>query len=254
MTRTEGDYRGQKSNGITQDNFDDLLRDFAKEFKKQNGSKTPAEIIIVGGASIVSNYGFRNATQDIDVIARGSSAIKDAILRISDSHNLPPDWMNSDFIRTSSYSDKIIEFSEHYRTYYGGLLEVRTVKSEYLIAMKMMSGRLYKHDFSDIVGILLESKEHGHPISFPTIEKAIIDLYGNTDKIKPTTIEKVREYTAMSVSDLTALYESSAKDEARISRSLLSMDKKYIGLINKDTVEDIVSKIQAKINGDDITH
>lgn len=58
----------------------------------------------------------------------------------------------------------------------------------------------------------------------------------------------------MSVSDLTALYESSAKDEASISRSLLSMDKKYIGLINKDTVEDIVSKIQAKINGDDITH
>lgn len=85
-------------------------------------------------------------------------------------------------------------------------------------------------------------------------QKSNIDLYGNTDKIKPTTIEKVREYTAMSVSDLTALYESSAKDEARISRSLLSMDKKYISLINKDTVEDIVSKIQAKINGDDITH
>ena len=50
----------------------------------------------------------------------------------------------------------------------------------------------------------------------------------------------------MSVSDLTALYESSAKDEARISRSLLSMDKKYIGLINKDTVEDIVSKSRRK--------
>lgn len=253
MTHTE-DNRGYETSGITQDNIDDLLRDFAKEFKKQNGSKTPAEIIIVGGASIVSNYGFRNATQDIDVIARGSSAIKDTILKISDSHNLPPDWMNSDFIRTSSYSDKIIEFSEHYRTYYGGLLEIRTIKNEYLIAMKMMSGRMYKHDFSDIVGILLESKEHGHPIAFPAIEKAITDLYGDAEKIKPATMEKVREYATMGVSDLKALYENSAKDETRISHSLLSMDKKYIGLINQDTVEDIVSEIQAKMNKDDFTH
>jgi hypothetical protein len=36
---------------------------------------------------------------------------------------------------------------------------VRTVTGEYLIAMKLMSGRQYKNDISDIVGILREQRE-----------------------------------------------------------------------------------------------
>lgn len=68
MTHADEGKNSQKdySKGISQENFNSLLNDFAKEFRKQNGSKTPAEIIIVGGASSVSNYGFREATQDID--------------------------------------------------------------------------------------------------------------------------------------------------------------------------------------------
>jgi len=56
----------------------------------------------------------------------------------------------------------------------------RTVASEYLIAMKLMSGRRYKNDLSDIAGILLEHQKQGNPISQEMIGKAITKLYGET--------------------------------------------------------------------------
>lgn len=249
MTHADEGTNSQKdySKGITQENFNSLLNDFAKEFRKQNGSKTPAEIIIVGGASIVSNYGFREATQDIDIVAQGSSAIQDAILKISDSHHLPTDWMNADFIKTASYSDKIIEHSSHYRSYYGGLLEIRTIRDEYLIAMKMMSGREYKHDISDIIGILYESKAKGKSISNEMIDRAIVDLYGNAGAVKPQILERVHSYTNLPENDLRTLYEKLNENEAKVSETLLDMDQKYVGIIREDTVDDIVARIQRKM-------
>lgn len=44
---------------FTKENLDSYLKDLAKEFRKKNGTKMPAEIILVGGASILINYGFR---------------------------------------------------------------------------------------------------------------------------------------------------------------------------------------------------
>ena len=44
---------------ITKDNLDELLREIAKEYRKRAGKNMPAEIILVGGASVLINYGFR---------------------------------------------------------------------------------------------------------------------------------------------------------------------------------------------------
>ena len=39
----------------------------------------PAEIILVGGAAILVNYGFRAMTTDIDAIIHAASSMKNAI-------------------------------------------------------------------------------------------------------------------------------------------------------------------------------
>ena len=39
----------------------------------------PAEITLIGGASILVNYGFRASTYDVDALIQASSAMKDAI-------------------------------------------------------------------------------------------------------------------------------------------------------------------------------
>ena len=44
---------------FTKENLDYCLKELAKEFRKKNGTRMPAEIILIGGASILINYGFK---------------------------------------------------------------------------------------------------------------------------------------------------------------------------------------------------
>ena len=64
---------------FTKDNLDGYLKELSKEFRKMNGSKIPAEIILIGGASVLINYGFREMTYDMDAIIQALSSMKDAI-------------------------------------------------------------------------------------------------------------------------------------------------------------------------------
>ena len=82
---------------ITRDKLNEYLKDLAKEFRKLNGTKTPAEIILIGGAAVLANYGFRDMTYDVDAIIVASSAMKDAINHVGDRHGLPHGWLNADF-------------------------------------------------------------------------------------------------------------------------------------------------------------
>jgi hypothetical protein len=161
---------------ITRDNLNEYLKDLAKEFRKLNGNKTPAEIILIGGAAVLAKYGFRDLTYDVDAIIVASSAMKDAINLVGDKHGLPHGWLNADFKRTSSYSDKLFEVSVYYKTF-SNIVTIRTVAAEYLLAMKLMSGRQYKNDLSDIVGILWEHQKSGNPIFRGLMHLPCADLH-----------------------------------------------------------------------------
>ena len=82
---------------ITRENAFDIIKQFAKEYRKELG-KAPGEIVIVGGGSIMLNYKFRDATQDFDVILKTVSGVEDVIKKFADQNGLPRDWMNSDFV------------------------------------------------------------------------------------------------------------------------------------------------------------
>lgn len=59
---------------FNKNNLDDYLLKLAKEYKRITKSKIHAEIILIGGASIIINYGFRDMTNDIDAIINASVA------------------------------------------------------------------------------------------------------------------------------------------------------------------------------------
>ena len=82
---------------FTKDNIDLYLKEVAKEYRKQAGKKMPAELVLIGGASVLINYGFRNMTTDIDALIQAASAMKDAINRVGDRYDLPHGWLNADF-------------------------------------------------------------------------------------------------------------------------------------------------------------
>lgn len=228
---------------ITKENLDFILKELGKEFRRRNGTKTPAEIILVGGAAVLASYGFREMTTDIDAIITASSAMKDAINAVGDRYSLPNGWLNTDFRNTASYSNKLEQHSEYYRTF-SNILTVRTVRAEYLIAMKLMSGRRYKKDLSDIVGILYEQQKHGDPLSFDRIDNAVTSLYGSWANIAPyarTVLEK-----ALAAENLPELFETQVQQENEDKETIVEIDRKYPNTVNADNINEIIAKARDK--------
>lgn len=95
---------------FTKENVDTYLKAVAKEYRRRVGKNMPAELILVGGASVLINYGFRQATTDIDAVIEAASSMKDAVNCVRDQYGLPNGWLNADFQRTESFSPKLAEF------------------------------------------------------------------------------------------------------------------------------------------------
>lgn len=215
-----------------------LLTELGKEFRKRNGTKMKAEIIIAGGASVVLNYGFREMTMDIDAVIQASSAMKEAILAVADKNGIPAGWLNSDFIKTASYSDKLVLHSRYYRTF-SNVLIVRTVQSEYLVAMKLNSGRRYKRDLSDIVGIVAAEQEAGNRLTWEKIDRAMQELYGGWEQVDRHTqnlLEKI-----LDSGNLNELYREQIfqenEDRAIVRRIMENDSEKLNGKSLSEVIE-----------------
>lgn len=226
---------------FTKENLDRYLKELAKEFRKRNGKSMPAEIILIGGASVVINYGFREMTYDMDALINAASSMKDAINAVGDRNGLPNGWLNDDFRKTDSYTDRIIQYSGYYRTFYG-ILDVRTVTGEYLVAMKLRSGRKYKYDRSDVIGILWEQQKSGNPLTMERIKNAVEELYGSYDVIA----DEVKSFIEKAVHDgnYEALYTSVRQEEAENKDNLLEYQEEKPGVINNDNVNDIIAALR----------
>lgn len=236
-------YSNDNSSEFNKDNIDEYLKALAKEYRRLNGKSIPAEIILVGGASVIANYNFRGMTTDIDAIIRASSAMKEAINNVGDKYHLSNGWLNTDFTRTVSYSAKLYEHSKWYRQY-SNVLNVRTISAEYLIAMKLCSGRRYKKDMSDIVGILLEHQKRGLEISMADIDKAIISLYGSWDKVS-TYSRNFIEYV-FSDGDFQKIYDEISAEEINAKEALVQFEKTYPKVLSESNMDSILDNLSLK--------
>lgn len=233
----------ENKNFFTKENLDTYLKELAKEFRKINGKSTPAEIILIGGAAILANYGFRNMTTDVDAIIHAAASMKDAINRVGDKYDLPNGWLNTDFMRTGSYSPKLVEFSVHYRTY-SNVLEIRTIASEYLIAMKLRSGRKYKNDLSDIIGILAEHEKRNQPITLEMINKAVIDLYGGWEDFPEDSKGFIED--AIKKGNYEDVYISTNEEEKLSKDMLVGFEKDYPGVTKASNIDEILKNLKKK--------
>lgn len=232
------------ANVFTKDNLDGYLKDLAKEYRKRNGKAMPAEIVLIGGAAVLVNYGFRDMTTDVDALIQAASSMKDAINTVGDRFGLPNGWLNDDFVRTDSYSPRLSQYSVYYRTY-SNVLQIRTISAEYLIAMKLCSGRKYKNDLSDVVGILAEHEKTGDPISWERIDSAVMALYGSWGVIAneiQVYIRDVLEHTG----ELEQMYSRIVDEERAAKDTLLEFEQDYPGVANTENVNSILNTLKAK--------
>jgi hypothetical protein len=228
---------------ITKENLLTYIKELAKEFRRLNGTAATAEIILIGGAAVLASYGFREMTYDIDAVIVASSAMKQAINRVGDKYDLPNGWLNADFKRTASYSLKLPEVSRYYRTF-SNVLTVRTITAEYLLAMKLMSGRRYKYDMSDIIGILWEHQKSGAPITRYMIDGAVTELYGVNAVIPENSLALLN--AVMRTDDYESLYGQVRRSESESKEFLLKFDEQYPDALKADNINDILSRRKQK--------
>ena len=233
----------EKQFEFTKENIDLYLKEVAKEYRKQAGKKMPAELVLIGGASVLINYGFRNMTTDIDALIQAASAMKEAINHVGDWYGLPNGWLNADFTNTDSYSVKLSQFSVYYKTY-ANIVTIRTVAAEYLIAMKLRSGRQYKSDLSDILGILAEHEKRGMPISMKQIRKAVTDLYGGWESLPETSQAFIKN--VMEDGRFEELYEQTVSSEKEVGALLVQFEQNYPNVITGKNVNEIAGNLQKK--------
>ena len=192
---------------------------------------------------MVINYGFREMTYDMDAIINAASSMKDAINTVGDRYNLPNGWMNDDFMKTESYTPRIAAFAKYYRTY-SNVVTFRTITGEYLVAMKLRSGREYKYDRSDVIGILWEQEKMGNPLSLERVKEAVSDLYGSYDVLA----NDVREFIEKAIQNggYAELYERVRQAEAENKENLLEYQEEKPGVITGDNVHDIIAALRRR--------
>ena len=228
---------------FTKENLDTYLKEVSKEYRRLSGKATPAELVLIGGASVLVNYGFRDMTTDVDAIIQAASSMKEAINRVGDKYGLPNGWLNSDFRRTGSYSPKLIQYSTYYKTF-SNILTVRTIADEYLVAMKLRAGRQYKNDLSDVLGILAEHEKLGRPITMEQIRTAVCNLYDDWAALP----EDARVFIENTMRDgrFEALYAETAAGEQAARSALIGFERQYPGVANQANINDILHSLRKR--------
>ena len=119
---------------------------------------------------------------------------------------------------------------------------IRTISAEYLIAMKLRSGRQYKNDLSDVLGILAEHEKRGEAITMEQIRRAVEELYGSWDSIPEHSREYIRDI--MRGGRFSEKYDVIRKNEQQTRQTLIRFEENYPGVANNENVKDIADGLQ----------
>ncbi len=108
--------------------------------------------------------------------------------------------------------------------------------------MKLQSGRQYKSDLSDILGILASHTRKKQPITMEMIDAAIKDLYGSWDGVSDEAKEFIRN--VMENGEYEGLVEETRKRESETKDALIAFEKNDPGKVNTKSVEDILKELK----------
>lgn len=230
---------------ITSQNINEILKALGRQYKRLVRNAPRAEIVLVGGAAILCQYDFRQMSVDINAIIIAESALGDAAITVGDQFGLEHNWLNAGFVNTASYSPKLRLYSKYYRTF-SNILEVRIASPVCLLAMKLMSFRQYKHDLSDIVGIIMGEQKKGNIISKADIIKMFSDLYGQEKFTHERLLILDRIYET---DNLNGLYEEITTEEESAGILLRSFDRKYPGMMTQNNLDDVLGQLRQRTSG-----
>jgi hypothetical protein len=121
---------------------------------------------------------------------------------------------------------------------------VRTVTAEYLVAMKLMSGRQYKNDLSDIAGILWEHEKRGEPITRELVADAVNKLYDGWAEI-PQSSQEFYRYI-FDNGDYEAIYTEVLDSEQSAKEALLDFEERHPNTLNEANINAVIEQAKRK--------
>jgi len=109
-----------------------------------------------------------------------------------------------------------------------------------------MSGRRYKFDLSDIVGILWEHSKNNEPITRQEIHNAIALLY---DQHELPAVSKQLLDNIFANGNYENIYNEVRIQEQRAKEQLLEFVEKYPNAANEDNTDEILDAIMRQLGG-----
>jgi len=110
--------------------------------------------------------------------------------------------------------------------------------------MKLMSGRQYKNDLSDIAGILSEHQKRGEPIAREAVDGAVEKLYGGWMDI-PQTSRDFIQYI-FDNGDYGAIYTEVLVSDQSAKKALLDFEEQYPNTLNEENINTIIEQAKRK--------
>lgn len=151
-------------------------------------------------------------TTDVDAIIQAASSMKDAANKVGDRNGLPNGWLNTDFMKTESYTPKLVEYSVYYKKFYG-VLEARTITAEYLIAMER-------------------------------IETAVRNLYGDWASLPENSRQFIKN--AMGNGNFAELYAEVMESERETKSELIEFVGKYPKAANESNINEVIASLKRR--------
>lgn len=131
-------------------------------------------ILVVGGAAMALKYQDGRSTVDIDICFREQNNLYACCMQVAREYNLPEDWINADVMHSDSFSYRLFDQAEYYKSF-RNLLEVYVASNLDLYCMKIVSFR--PKDIQDMVVLADTLRNNG--VSMDDIIACFNRLYGS---------------------------------------------------------------------------
>ena len=132
------------------------------------GLRSPVEIVIVGGAAVALQWNRRRTTYDVDVVAEGIPPVFwDVVAAVGRDEDLGAGWLNAAARIKAPTGPTPGEPSE---IYLGSNLRVYGASAHYVLAMKLIAGRLV--DREDIPALLEATRPQSRGTLYDLVEQA----------------------------------------------------------------------------------
>ncbi len=154
-------------NKFSVDDLRMILSAVAEEYDKRKGE--PLIVVIIGGSAAVFQFDFYTTTRDIDyLLEKPSPLFLECVKSVGERLNLQGRWMHEQSVTREKYAvglKKVFFSGSTPLPIKSERVSFRVQGRDWYLALKIASFRRYRHDATDILGLLIEEKSQGRKIT-----------------------------------------------------------------------------------------